>query len=1596
MSLLLPTKLKNLYSLLTEEQKNEVKRTGLGVTSQVLREGIELSRMLTDPSESQIQSTEDFLEKLYTQVAGLENIERVQRGDREVVTIAEPESGAAQVIRDIGSFAGTMVGLGKIAKPLQALKPVQKATQVAPKTVATTGFVARGETAAQLSLNPYQENFANILGDMIDDDSEGFASDLEKYMLEPIKSSQEKSELQNRLGLLAEGLIFTGAFGAVGAGIRNREAISKSFFNTLDSIKGQRPEVVDAFLNKIRRLKRQDKDFRSLALQKRQQAIVKGEQQLFPTRDYNLGDIDALDEKVLGLRKLSTIAPIRSLSNFIAKTNPFTPRGGRSELLHENYLKTQNAKEKWNATIDHVGRNLENAINDIHKAVGGNKEDVIENINKILFTDFRVPTTITSKGIRIGKTQQSAFDKELLKFPEKARKPIKKARNLQDQLSKLLLRIENIAPEDKKIIEEQLGFYVRESYRMFEDSGYTPSIQVYNTARRFVKSEIKRKNPDINDLQLRLQVQSEMDKLAGGRGQFANISSGFESFGKIKEGILVEKQEIPPAIKAYLGEITDPTDKLLLSMKKIAQFVEDSNFHNQAFRDGKDIYFHKKNNVPGFTAQIPMYEGVKVQPFGNLSGYYTTPQLAEYYTKRYQQGGSKVIESLPPFLKEFWQSLLFLKSQSQKSATTRRITTHIKNIVGGGQITGANGFKLLNPKTISESFKTVYSQLTRTSNIEQQQFIEELAGQGVLNKNAIINDLKNMSKDASNISFFGAKPLQYLESLAKKTPGVKKLLKGDEKVTELYIAEDDFWKINMYLNEKKHLDTFNKALPQGPNAIRFDKFRYDTPEKLQNEAGRLTRNGLPNYDLVPDNLKELRTIPFIGTFFSFLSESMRLAGTIPRQINNEFKIARELKDMGANEASKIMKSRAMDRATGFTTFGIGGSAAATSIANLAIGTGADVIDNIKPFLPEWMQNDNIVYTVNEEGVPIVYNITPWDAFDFPRKPIQNFVHKTVNKDLTEEELKQYDNELLTEMLTPFFGESLTQETLNAYIFRDGVTADGRLLKNPFNRLEVYDPDREGERLNPTNLKIIAMNLVETLEPGTVTDTRKYFRDKFGKEMTSLDQKIYREEAMFKWLTGFGGIPFNKEYVENIYSFKINDFKNDKDKANTQIYRAITDEMTKEKFLDNYLNANREYYKSYKKLHTLTEAAENLELNTLQILKDNGVSESDRYSFLGGNRYFKPLSITEPMQKRILESPSLQKEYIDILLEVDKLSRTLNQLPVLVDPENEKEITIPLSDEVNEIFKDLRLPKSTGGLVSGPEVSDTKENPADRVDPFTGAPYSDQMARLGFNRGSIVDIQKVGNKSVRTYEDGSTEEIEIPEEIRNEPGLRMVAPIIELLGGVGILKGGKVVKEVGEEVLEKRAVPKILYHGSGERGLKEIIPSYRRTKTPNPALQRGVFTNPSIDNVVKFTGEKGSVYGLDVSDISSFKNLLSISKNKVLNADKPNKSLLKALDKEIKDFKTTKKTGLLQQGEISKSKQLQQFKDDMLNKDNYITGITPAVDDFLRRQKVDVVKTTPNFRNPDKVPNFILLRDSVPVKDEFLTKLQNNKYYIQKD
>ena len=58
----------------------------------------------------------------------------------------------------------------------------------------------------------------------------------------------------------------------------------------------------------------------------------------------------------------------------------------------------------------------------------------------------------------------------------------------------------------------------------------------------------------------------------------------------------------------------------------------------------------------------------------------------------------------------------------------------------------------------------------------------------------------------------------------------------------------------------------------------------------------------------------------------------------------------------------------------------------------------------------------------------------------------------------------------------------------------------------------------------------------------------------------------------------------------------------------------------------------------------------------------------------------------------------------------------------------------ITKQRRQLKEELREQKVTGGLVEGTEeVPYTKENPADRIDPFTGEPYTAQMEELGFKK-----------------------------------------------------------------------------------------------------------------------------------------------------------------------------------------------------------------------------------------------------------------------
>ena len=88
--------------------------------------------------------------------------------------------------------------------------------------------------------------------------------------------------------------------------------------------------------------------------------------------------------------------------------------------------------------------------------------------------------------------------------------------------------------------------------------------------------------------------------------------------------------------------------------------------------------------------------------------------------------------------------------------------------------------------------------------------------------------------------------------------------------------------------------------------------------------------------------------------------------------------------------------------------------------------------------------------------------------------------------------------------------------------------------------------------------------------------------------------------------------------------------------------------------------------------------------------------------------------------------------------------------------------VPLLESEEEDKSDLKRGYTTGGLVEGEDtVPYTKEDPADRVNPYTGEPYQEQMDRLGFNEGTIFGtvedtLKKASRVAADTVEKLKTE------------------------------------------------------------------------------------------------------------------------------------------------------------------------------------------------------------------------------------------------
>tara|TARA_X000001382_G_scaffold116433_1_gene95619 strand:+ start:2269 stop:7203 length:4935 start_codon:yes stop_codon:yes gene_type:complete len=1332
--------------------------------------------------EKRMDRVDDATQYVYETLFGKDNIHRVQMGDRMIPTIKQPEGTTGQVVRTLGGIGASIYGAGKFKYVSDIPKELPKAKTWGQKfyrkhfrpSQRTKQNLIASEVGFFAGYNPYQESLLpKALGESISEDNEKFA-DLKAY-LEADPNSL--SGIENRIRHLADSVLLGGAFVVGGATYMasvkeagkaatrlekagtnlgynyTKEGIKKfqdNFITTLNGIRDLGTKSINNFLEQVQENTKMNVVQKELAIKNREKYFDKGK-----IKDKK-GDIDALKPGFIS-RYFSDINPMFSDNTFLRGLESFRrktlgTKGNKSLELQEKYLNTENLKEKWADNITNLATNLEYSMEEVVRLSKKfkNKKELNNKINYVLYTDFRSPTLITRGKISMGETQSRGFNKALKTLPEELREPVKQMRQLQTRLSQEMIDTGTLTKAQEKIYREQLEFYGRRSYKLYEDPNYIPSSDVRKEAFEFLSKQMKSNDPTLTDNQIYARVTAQINDILDVR-KGTDFSTTQDKFDRVKKEILKGKKDIPAEIRQLLGEIDDPIQGFIHSTVKLSKYVEDLKFYDEAFESGAGIYF-RENKEGVFKEVIP--EG-----YGKLSGKYTTPELQKYFSN-YRTWSEKALQA-DNIGGALYRNLAILKGLSQAAKTVWSHTTHVKNVTGGVQMSLANGINPLNPQQFAENIRILRA---RTSNDRAlQELHEELSGLGLLNKGVVARDLKGLAEDVAKM---GTKnmldyPANFAKRLADadaipyysfKNRGFKttSLSKHAEKWQNAYIAEDDFFKINMYFAEKKNLERINKLYKNKTSQLSEDE--------IKKQAAKIVRDVLPNYDLVPELLRALRRTPVAGRFFSFMAESVRISGNTVINGIKEVHKGKALIKQGETAVGNEFLKRGTLRLGAFTTMAGAGAKGAEKGFQFASGITNDILDALKDVaLPDYMQNSNVIVTIGHNGEPVIANLSSWDAYDFPKKPFQVLINKYTTDDILNEDSLVSDvfSTTFQETVTPFLGESIVFETINDYFVRQGRTIDGRVMRNPNDksqRFRTKDSYFASVR-DKDNLTILAASLLKDITPGSVERGTDLYEDLTAPmEKTPYNQTVYENQAYIKFLTGWGMTPMNTEYLETVFGFKANNFKRAKTTAQSQIKNSIGNELDTEKFLNIYLKENSMYYNEYAKLYKNIQSAEKLGLNAVQLLDDNQLSRLD-IANLYSLSSFNPTGLS----KGVIEELYLNgnpSDVMDAILGVNYIDSKLSSIPIYTSSQNYKKDRI----ERDETIENLEEQIKRGQLKTGGKVLNVEEDPVDRTNPFTGNTYSQdsQMQRLGlFTGGKTSNVLVEGLKKMMAASVGTS-------------------------------------------------------------------------------------------------------------------------------------------------------------------------------------------------------------------------------------------------
>ena len=896
----------------------------------------------------------------------------------------------------------------------------------------------------------------------------------------------------------------------------------------------------------------------------------------------------------------------------------------------------------------------------------------------------------------------------------------------------------------RELMGDRVKQFIGTTYRIFQNQDfgfyqrYRPAEEaIEKTKELFKRYAAKNKNP-ITDETAEQMVNSVLSQARQYNPrtklpsfEFDNLTQGADTPTNIKTFAQTLTKELPDGSKELkvigkgskifrelFGEIEDARYSIFEGVGRLSMIAR----KNQLFDEILDTDQRLKDAAtlatpPGSRGfffstpldarkALPNTEIVKMDDYvkeyfqdgvliNRLQGQYTSKEIAEAFSN-----ASKVSEWMRGEKGNFaarsaaglYRNMFLVpKAVSQYAKTVLSIPTHFRNFLSSSAFAIANG-ALTNPVYMVRGFNQARKSLNLgLRDPKAMEYYRELLELGVTNTNVRMGDLKNLMRDAKMFESGNVATDSILKPMAKALGRVgegalRKARAVGQGFQDLYIAEDDFWKITMYETEKlRRADAFRKA------GIK------KTAQQIKEEAADIVRNTIPNYAYVGDFVRTMRVTPF-GNFMSWPSEVFRTSGGIFEQILkdirdpvtgslNYFKSTNPMKNIGL--------SRAAGAATAFSAIPFGiveGAKAIFGVSDKEATAARDL--GVAP----WSKNSQLIFVKDPNTGELFYS--DWshnNVYDTVQRPFRT-VLLNIQQGIEDEEIlaKGFYEGLtnaMAETANPFIGESIFTEALGDIVARGGVTKDGVVL--------YTDDTPRNERYDRMLKHIVESQLPQYKQFVRVYDSATGKPDRQG-DVIEIDKSL---AGVF----GFRLIPIKPE---NALEFAINDFnssvRNSRKEFTGGKEGVIRPNKSPEEVIERFFVANRALYNANVVMKNKINSAKTLGMSDDEIGKtfiDRGRKKN--LQFIEANT-FKPFFPSKDIRKALMEVE--QKTGQDfystaepVILEMlqDFQTQNLNEPwnfkleDYLPQPEPQSRVPLPPQPQPNPAVVQQPTPMTTG-------------------------------------------------------------------------------------------------------------------------------------------------------------------------------------------------------------------------------------------------------------------------------------------------------------